>query len=88
MPAADKSLIGPILTYVDHVTVHLAQTMHIVARHLTFQVTHLPPRPGAFQTIPGSVNANGMGEAKQFLLQVWCMMTCLFPMTSIKVTML
>ena len=52
---ADKFLIGTILTYVDHETVYLASTMRAIAGLLTFQVRNLRPRPGAFQTIPGSV---------------------------------
>ena len=50
VPAADKFLIGTILTYVDHETVYLAETMRAVASHLTFHVRNLRPRPGAFQT--------------------------------------
>ena len=55
MPAANKFLIGTILTYVDHETVYVAWTMRGVAGHLTFKVRNLRPRPGAFQTILGSV---------------------------------
>ena len=55
VPAADKFLIGTILTYVDHETVYLAETMRAVVGHLTFEVRNLRPRLGAFQTIPSSV---------------------------------
>ena len=55
VPAADKFLIGTILTYVDHETVYLAETMRAIAGHLNFQVRNLRPRPEPFQTIPGSV---------------------------------
>ena len=55
VPAADKFLIGTILTYVDHETVYLAETMRAIAGHLKFQVRNLRPRPEPFQTIPGSV---------------------------------
>ena len=55
VPAADEFLIGTILTYVDHETVYLAATMRTIAGHLSFQVWNLRPRPGPFQTIPGSV---------------------------------
>ena len=64
MPTADKILIGTILTYVDHETVYLAETMRAVASHLTFHIRNLRPRPGAFQTIPGSVICDWDGGHK------------------------
>ena len=55
VPAADKFLIGTLLTYVDNETIYLVETMRVVAGHLTFRVTNLRPCPVSFQTIPCSL---------------------------------